>query len=270
MNSKSGIRFDKPGIAPTDGEDEWRGMLASAKKDLKSRKQELVRNAILDAAITLFEKKGFDQTDVAEIAEAAGISKRSFFRYFATKDDLLARSVMEYGAVLVAAIRSTPRELTDLEVIHETLLAGVRYNEQPGARARQLIAISTSHPTARRAYLSRKHLVEDAVAEAFASREQSGRHNHLRLRLLAGITLAMMNATIGAWFLEEEKTLEGAAKNAERNCKRLLVSAMRQGVQRRTIVVRRRVPLINALHIGLLRTNPHRRAQLVISGRRTH
>ena len=194
---------------------DWRGILTVPKKDLRSRKQELVRSAIHDAAIALFEQKGFDQTDVAEIAEAAGISKRSFFRYFASKDDLLARSVMEYGAVLVEAIRSAPREFTDLEVIHQTLLAGVRYNEQPEARARQLIAISTSHPTARQAYLSRKHLVGDAVAEAFASRERSARRNDLRVRLLAGITLALMNATIGAWFLGKAKTLEGAAKQAE-------------------------------------------------------
>jgi len=215
MRGTSGVRFNKPGIDLMHGDDDWRGIFNGAKKDLKSRKQELVRNAILDAAIALFEKKGFDRTDVAEIAEAAGISKRSFFRYFATKDDLLARSVLEYGAVLVAAIRSAPRESTDLEVIHQTLLAGVHYNEQPEARARQLIAISTSHPTARQAYLSRKHLVEDAVAEAFASRARSARRDDLRVRLLAGITLALMNATIGAWFLGEEKTLEAAAKHAE-------------------------------------------------------
>jgi AcrR family transcriptional regulator len=215
MNGTSGIRFDKPGIDPTDGDDDLRGIFTGAKRDLKSRKQELVRNAILDAAIALFEKKGFDQTDVAEIAEAAGISKRSFFRYFATKDDLLARSVMEYGAVLVEAIQSAPRQSTDLEVIHQTLLAGVHYNEQPEARARQLIAISTSHPTARQAYLSRKHLVEDAVAEAFASRAGNAKRDDLRVRLLAGITLALMNATIGAWFLGEEKTLGVAAKHAE-------------------------------------------------------
>jgi AcrR family transcriptional regulator len=202
-------------IDPADGDRNWRGILTGRKKDLRSRKQELVRNAIIDSAIALFEKKGFEHTDVAEIAEAAGISKRSFFRYFATRDDLLARSIVEYGAVLVGAIRSAPRQCTDLEVIHQTLLAGVRYNEQPEARARQLIAISTSHPTARQAYLSRKHLVEDAVAEAFASRARNARRDDLRVRLLAGITLALMNATIGAWFLGEEKTLEAAAKHAE-------------------------------------------------------
>jgi len=215
MRMKNTSRKRSTRIDPVNDDLDWRGIFTGPEKDLRSRKQELVRNAILDAAITLFEKKGFDQTDVAEIAEAAGISKRSFFRYFATKDDLLARSIMEYGAVLVSAIRSATRESTDLEVIHQTLLAGVRYNEQPEARARQLIAISTSHPSARQAYLSRKHLVEDAVAEAFASRDRGARRNDLRVRLLAGITLALMNATIGAWFLGEEKTLEAAARHAE-------------------------------------------------------
>lgn len=211
----SGIRFHRLGIDSTDNDPDWRGILTEQKKDLRFRKQELVSNAILDAAIALFEKKGFDQTEVAEIAKAAGISKRTFFRYFATKDDLLGRSVMDYGAVLLAAIRAAPPECTDMEVIHQTLLAGVQYNKQPESRARQLIAISTSHPTARQAYLSRKHLVEDAIAEAFASRARRASRNDLRVRLLAGITLVLMNATIGAWFLGEEKTLEAAAKHAE-------------------------------------------------------
>jgi len=215
-------------IEQANDDHDWRCILTGPKKDLRSRKQELVRNAILDAAIALFENKGFDQTDVAEIAEAAGISKRSFFRYFATKDDLLARSVMEYGAVLASAIRSAPRESTDMEVIHKTVLAGVRHNKQPEARTRQLIAISTSHPTARQAYLSRKHLVEDAVAEAFASRERSAKRNDLRVRLLAGITLALMNATIGAWFLGEEKTLEAAAKHAEVELQKITSPTLRR------------------------------------------
>jgi hypothetical protein len=57
--------------------------------------------------------------------------------------------------------------------------------------------------------------VEDAIAEAFASRARRASRNDLRVRLLAGITLVLMNATIGAWFLGEEKTLEAAAKHAE-------------------------------------------------------
>src|SRR5437899_1533793 len=49
---------------------------------LQARKQRLVRDAIWDAAIDLFAQEGFDETTVDDIARAAGVSRRSFFRYF--------------------------------------------------------------------------------------------------------------------------------------------------------------------------------------------
>ena len=105
--------------------------LTDERKDLRSRKQQLVSGAILDAALDLFQHKGFDETAVDDIAQAAGVSRRSFFRYFAAKDDLLANSVIEYGDALADATQSAPKAASDLEVIGLTLLAGVRHNERP-------------------------------------------------------------------------------------------------------------------------------------------
>lgn len=192
-------------------------------KSLRERKQELVHDAILDAALTLFESRGFNQTTVEDIAQAAGVSKRSFFRYFATKDDLLAENVIEYGHVLANAIRSAPKSASDLEVIRLTLLAGVRHNERPETRAHQFIAISAGNETARQAYLSRKHVVEDAIAQAFAARRRGAKRDDLRVRVLAGITLTLMNATISAWFLGQEKTLEASAAHVQAELLRLVL-----------------------------------------------
>jgi AcrR family transcriptional regulator len=76
---------------------------------IQKRKQLLVRDAIWDAAIDLFGKKGFDKTTVDDIAKAAGVSRRSFFRYFSSKDDLLAQGMISYGEWLEQAIESCPR-----------------------------------------------------------------------------------------------------------------------------------------------------------------
>jgi AcrR family transcriptional regulator len=192
-------------------------------KSLRERKQELVHDAILHAALALFQVKGFNQTTVEDIAQAAGVSKRSFFRYFATKDDLLAENVIEYGHVLADAIRSAPKAASDLEVIRLTLLAGVRHNERPETRARQFISISAGNETARQAYLSRKHVVEDTIAQAFAARQRGAKRDDLRVRVLAGITLTLMNATISAWFLGEEETLEASAAHAQAELLRLIL-----------------------------------------------
>ena len=72
--------------------------------DLHQRKQQWMRRMIMDAALGLFVKQGFDDTTIDQIADAAGISRRSFFRYFANKDDLLAHEVVTYGLVLSEAI----------------------------------------------------------------------------------------------------------------------------------------------------------------------
>ena len=58
----------------------------------------------------LFVENGFDATTVDQIATAAGISPRSFFRYFPTKEDVVIGDPMEYGVVLRAALEGRPAE----------------------------------------------------------------------------------------------------------------------------------------------------------------
>src|ERR1700716_732795 len=56
---------------------------------LRDRKRARTRQALLDAATELFERDGYDETTVADIAAAAEIGTRTFFSYFASKEELL-------------------------------------------------------------------------------------------------------------------------------------------------------------------------------------
>lgn len=180
---------------------------------LQSRKQQLVRDAIFDAAIDLFAAKGFDETTVEEVAQAAGLSRRSFFRYFANKDDLLAQNVLNYGAVLAEAVEACPSGMAPLEVIRETISSGVKHVAAQ-TRTRQIIEIAVRSPSARRSHLSRMIDVEDRLAEAFAARLKNSSRNELKPRLLAGLTLVVMNAAIASWFTGEHADLATSGKQA--------------------------------------------------------
>src|SRR3984885_7505762 len=56
---------------------------------LRDRKRDQTRRALVNAAIDLFERHGYDGTTVADIAAAADIGTRTFFSYFASKEELL-------------------------------------------------------------------------------------------------------------------------------------------------------------------------------------
>jgi AcrR family transcriptional regulator len=182
-----------------------------SRENLQVRKQQLVRDAIYEAAIDLFAAKGFDETTVEEVAQAAGVSRRSFFRYFASKDDLLAQNVVKYGAILSAAITACPPTLSPMEIVRETVLSVARESVgQP--RTRQIIEISLRSASARQAHHSRMLDVEDVVAAAFAGRLRSGSKDELKSRLLASLTLSVMNVAIIAWFRGEYQDLSTAAR----------------------------------------------------------
>jgi AcrR family transcriptional regulator len=71
---------------------------------LRDRKRRRTRQAIIDAAVDLFERHGYDETTVADIAAAAEIGTRTFFNYFASKEELLFPEAEERLRAALAAI----------------------------------------------------------------------------------------------------------------------------------------------------------------------
>src|SRR5450631_1464228 len=139
-------------------------MNSPASQRLQVRKQQFVRDAIWDAATDLFAEKGFDETTVDDIAQAAGVSRRSFFRYFSSKSDLMAHGMVNYAAELTAAIDACPQTYSLSEVFRETVLR-VAQKSAAHPRARKIMAIVTQYPAARAAELSRFAEVQDLVAK---------------------------------------------------------------------------------------------------------
>jgi AcrR family transcriptional regulator len=167
---------------------------------LQARKQQFVRDAIWDAAIDLFAQKGFDETTVDDIAELAGVSRRSFFRYFSSKSDLMAQGIVSYGTALTDAIQSCPRTYSFTEVFQETVLQVAKLSAA-NSRTRKIMQIAAEYPAAREAQLSRLAEVQDHVAEAFARRcKKGGKSDWMMANLLAGLTLSILGAIFRSWF----------------------------------------------------------------------
>src|SRR5436190_2043248 len=73
---------------------------------LRETKKLQTRQEIASKAMGLFAKRGFDHVTVAEVAEAAGVSEKTVFNYFPTKEDLFWDEVPAREAAMVDAIRN--------------------------------------------------------------------------------------------------------------------------------------------------------------------
>lgn len=173
---------------------------------LQARKQQLVRDAIWDAAVNLFYDKGFDETTIDDIAKASGVSRRSFFRYFSSKNDLMAHSIVNYGTSLANAILACPQTYSSLEVFRETVRI-VATESAPGDRTRKIMRIAAKYPAAREAQLTRLAELQAQLADVFAERLAGSSPGDPRPHLLAGLTLTALSATFRMWFHNDRQEI---------------------------------------------------------------
>jgi|RhiMetdeSRZDD1v2_1073273.scaffolds.fasta_scaffold660194_2 AcrR family transcriptional regulator len=170
---------------------------------LQHRKQDFVRGAIWDAAADLFADTGFERTTVDDIARAAGVSKRTFFRYFASKRDLMGQGMVSYGDYITEAIRSCPPARTPFAIVRETVHR-VAVTAAAHPRVRKIAHVASVSVAAREAQLSRLAELEDRVAGAYRVRGKTPARDTLTPRLLAELTLSLLDVTFREWFKRDD------------------------------------------------------------------
>ena len=157
------------------------------------------RRALEESALRLFARDGFDETSVAAIAADAGVSPRTFFRYFATKDEVLDMGREERQADLKVRIRElAATDLDDLGVVRQAVidLASGFETDRNRVLMRQRAAMSS--------VVLRGRLHDTFQSwEYVVARELGG---DASARVLAGVGLAVFRASTAIW-LEEGGSL---------------------------------------------------------------
>lgn len=93
------------------------------------------------AALGLYGERGFENTTVAEIAARAGLTKRTFFRYFADKREVLFSGAGTLQELLVSTVANAPASAVPIDAVAAGLeaAAGLLQERRDGARQRQLV-----------------------------------------------------------------------------------------------------------------------------------
>jgi AcrR family transcriptional regulator len=93
-----------------------------AQEGTRARKRRETLTRITEAGICLFLEKGYDATTLDDIATAAGISRRNFFHYFKSKDEILLSLQRGMGDMIVAALKEKRSDQRPLEAVRDAVL----------------------------------------------------------------------------------------------------------------------------------------------------
>lgn len=110
--------------------------MTTDRESRRERKRRETRNRIAETALNLFIENGYESTTLEDIAQGAGISRRTFFSYFGSKDDLmLAWQAASWEVVSTELLTSASPDKEPLEVVRETFVSYISNFEAKRMRA---------------------------------------------------------------------------------------------------------------------------------------
>ncbi len=166
---------------------------------LRERKKSETRAALASAAVRLGAERGYAHVTVDDIAEAAGVSPRTFFNHFATKEEAFVAHDIERGRALLARLRDEPLDRPVWPLLTRALGEHLDTGTANREAVRAHYALRTDP-----AVLAHQHL-EFAVLEADLVEELSRRTgNRMQARLLAGTAVAAMRAAVTTWIEDDQ------------------------------------------------------------------
>ncbi|MCZ9355190.1 TetR family transcriptional regulator [Streptomyces mutabilis] len=180
---------------------------------LRERKKQRTRDTLLRSALVLFTERGYEATTVDDIAEAAEVSQRTFFRYFASKEEAAFFVSRLAESHFVDAVRRRPPEEAPLDAMRQAL---VECWDTIGEAVEQLVPLELhmrfyrvieSTPALLAAHLRRATELEEEIARIVARRENVDVDADPRPRVVVAAFGAVMRVTERIWSTRDDAGL---------------------------------------------------------------
>lgn len=168
---------------------------------LRERKKAATRAALSEAAMRLAEERGVEHVTAEAIAEAAGVSPRTFHNYFANKEEAILAAMWDFVRDVVASLRARPAEESALDALRhiadDLIAQGGDSIEQFAVRMR---LVETSPALLPRNDVLREE-VGRQIVDAVAERSGTDPERDLYPRLLVSSLHAAVNSALDVWRL---------------------------------------------------------------------
>ncbi|MFF0432335.1 TetR family transcriptional regulator [Streptomyces sp. NPDC004327] len=189
---------------------------------LRERKKQRTRDALIRVALELFTTQGYERTTVDEIADTVDVSQRTFFRYFATKEDVAFAVQQMVEERFLRSLAERPPEEGPFDALRNAVLGSW---DTIGEAIEEVVPVELyirtfhlieSTPALLAVHLRRSTGMEDTLARVIAEREGLDVDKDPRPRVAVAAFGGVMRVTGQIWVRGEEMTLESLRMVTER------------------------------------------------------
>ncbi|WP_043790906.1 TetR/AcrR family transcriptional regulator [Amycolatopsis balhimycina] len=172
---------------------------------LREQKKQATREALREAALRLALTHGPEDVRVDDIAEAAGVSPRTYNNYFSSREQAIVAAVTaEREARVAAAVAAQPADVGLADAVVEAI---VEQYTDPGEPARDALLLITTHPALRTAFVATATELENPLADAMTPRlAEPDEHT---ARVLAASVAAAVRIALQQWLRPASPTPGG-------------------------------------------------------------
>jgi len=175
---------------------------AAPVEGLRERHRKRTAAELEEAALTLFSERGFDAVTIDDIAAAADVSRRTFFRYFASKEDVILSDHPRRLEELRAALNRQPADEPPLTALRHAILSlADRFEEQRDHMLRRFQLVTTTPALEARSLCLQRNW-ETAVTGMLAERMGVDPAADLRPGVAAATAMAAMRIATANWLAQ--------------------------------------------------------------------
>lgn len=166
--------------------------------DLRTRVRETIRAQIGTIAWNLFAQRGFDEVTANEVAEAAGISRATFFRYFSSKEEAVFAAQEALGGEIAAALSARPAGEDAWTALRQAIDAAIGAYVSDPAAALARLRLTRETPSLRAHQLERQAQWQQMISSALAER-LGAEPLDLEVQALVGAALSALDSAATHW-----------------------------------------------------------------------
>jgi AcrR family transcriptional regulator len=165
----------------------------------RQRRRNRTRNALMQAALRLFAERGYDATTIEDITDAADVAPRTFFHYFASKDEVLFGGQDDRREALIQRFgEEVERQPVEVALQNALLTIVDAFEDDPGFFLKRAQLYTQWHPL-RSAVLRVNEAMVDGLTEVLAKQLGVDPRTELAPRLIATLANGAMRCAIDTW-----------------------------------------------------------------------